>query len=208
LNQAWTSPRKPSSSHRRVRCRRSRRNRSPNTGLSMRRGNRVGVSRSQRLLRPWCWVGDPTLRRRTARSRADYFVDPLAHWQHRRWPGDPLNVRARPIQTDAPPSIVARFASGGIGPPIRRLAARVGVGPGTRRLKVTCQPGWSMSVRSAHGGALAPLPSNEEAVLLELVADREDDRDVVALGCSGRRLGLVRVEQLDLHLALRRQVGR
>ena len=49
------------------------------------------------LLRPWCRVGHPTLRRRTARSCANYFVDPLAHWQHGRWPDDALNVRPRPI---------------------------------------------------------------------------------------------------------------
>jgi len=56
--------------------------------------------------------------------------------------------------------------------------------------------------------ACAPILRMRKRSYLELVADREDDRDVVTLGCSGRRLGLVRVEQLDLHLALRGQVGR
>jgi hypothetical protein len=46
-DRKWTSPRRPSSSHRRVRRHQSRRNRNPNTRLSMRRRNRVGVSRSQ-----------------------------------------------------------------------------------------------------------------------------------------------------------------
>jgi len=53
---------------------------------------------NSRKTRPsWCRVGHPTPRRRTARSCANYFVDPLAHWQHGRWPDDALNVRPRPI---------------------------------------------------------------------------------------------------------------
>src|ERR1019366_5130150 len=53
---------------------------------------------NSRKSRPsWCRVGHPTPRRRTARSCANYFVDPLAHWQHGRWPDDALNVRPRPI---------------------------------------------------------------------------------------------------------------
>jgi hypothetical protein len=46
-DRTWTSLRGPSSSHRRVRRRQSRRNRNPNMRLSMRRRNRGGVSRSQ-----------------------------------------------------------------------------------------------------------------------------------------------------------------